>query len=63
MRKYVYLFTIGGEIVHSSETEESLMARPNNPDDKHSVQYFIQQNKKGNYLKLSTGEYVFQTEQ
>ena len=59
-RKYAYIFPIGNQLQWSSETAESLPNRGNNQHDKDLISDFIDANCVGSFIKLNTGEMVFQ---
>lgn len=59
-RKYAYVFSIGcGKLVWSGEDAASLRRRARK-DDEMDVEEFIEANKVGHFIQLSTGEMVFQ---
>lgn len=58
--KYVYLFTIGNSIQWSGETKDTLINRADNQDDKDLILDFIDADSVGSFIKLSTGDFVFQ---
>lgn len=60
-RKYAYVFTVGGNLFYSTETETTLRRRSTNGDDDVLIRWFIKANVIGSFIILSTGEMVFQT--
>ena len=63
MKKFAYLFTLGGRIVWSSENENSLMTRlAMVPKSVHEeVWEFIAHSTPGQHIQLPTGEFIFRT--
>lgn len=63
--KYQYVFPLttpnGAVVERSSETVESLRKRANNIPDRELIEDFIEANRVGSFIKLDTGELVFQT--
>lgn len=63
MKKFAYLFTLGGRIVWSSENENSLMTRmATEPKAVHEdVREFVDTSTPGMHMQLPTGEFIFRT--
>jgi hypothetical protein len=59
MKKYAYIFTIGNSLQWSGETEQTLLKRGANEDDKQMISDFIDHGSVGSFIKLDTGEMIF----
>lgn len=59
--KYIYIFSVRGQLVHSCETAMTIMSRCSTEEDKDAVRELIDSNQPGNYTILTTGEYVIQS--
>jgi len=62
MKKFAYLFPLGGKIEWSIETEDSLPTRADTAEDRTEISDFIRVSKVGWHTQLSTGEFIFRTE-
>lgn len=61
-RKFAYVFSLGGKVVHSIDTAEALANRNYVFDDLKPIERFKDTAKIGEYVELSTGEMVFRVE-
>jgi hypothetical protein len=62
MKKFIYMFALGGKVVWSGDTEEVLRSRADNDVDKAEVEQLIESGEVGSFICLETGEMAMRTE-
>jgi hypothetical protein len=62
MKKFAYLFTVGGKIFWSGDTEKTLPSRAADDNDHKAITDFIKNAEVGWFTTLTTGEFIFRTE-
>ncbi len=62
MKKFAYLFSLGGRIEWSGEDETTLHNRSGTEQDANLILDFVETSKVGSFIRLSTGEFVFRIE-
>lgn len=58
-KKFVYLFPLGGKITWSGEDASNLWKRAGNDIDRAEIEQFIETSEPGDFVQLSTGEFIF----
>jgi hypothetical protein len=63
MKKFAYLFTLGGKIVRSSENQVSLNHRMESETEhvQREVEDFALKSNPGDFMQMPTGEFIFCT--
>ena len=63
MKKFAYLFTLGGDIVISRDNSVQLQHRVKNDSEhiRNQVEAFIRDSFPGDHIQLTNGEFIFCT--